>query len=264
MRIKIGSKDKFFSKRLPHIQKKGSFRIAKAVVIIMAIQGIGAAFASTPAFAYSPVSNNQKSVAPINNRSGVRYSSQQGPASTEKFTVPAASAPTTAAPEAQPTSIQVPILRPALSGNPGEMIIIEPKPGQTPEEAAREGERIAAEREKAQDDADGCETCKNRSYQDGSTDPGVSFKSPTQVNPNSAASMVKAHEQEHVTRNKVKAEREQREIISQSVQIHNAVCPECGKIYVSGGTTRTTSRAQAAKQYSQPDTRSGQQLSLTA
>ena len=25
--------------------------------------------------------------------------------------------------------------------------------------------------------------------------------------------------------------------------IHTSICPECGKVYVSGGTTRTTTRA---------------------
>ena len=50
---------------------------------------------------------------------------------------------------------------------------------------------------------------------------------------------VRGHEQQHVSREQAKAEREGRKVISQSVSIHTAVCPECGRVYVSGGTTRT-------------------------
>ena len=45
-----------------------------------------------------------------------------------------------------------------------------------------------------------CQTCKNRKYQDGSDDPGVSFKTATNVAPELAASAVRGHEQEHVVR----------------------------------------------------------------
>jgi hypothetical protein len=84
-----------------------------------------------------------------------------------------------------------------------------------------------------------CQTCANRKYQDGSDDGGVSFQNPTKLSPAQAASAVRSHEQEHVTRNAAKAEREGKEAHS-SVAIHTAVCPECGKTYVSGGTTTTT------------------------
>lgn len=88
-----------------------------------------------------------------------------------------------------------------------------------------------------------CQTCKNRKYQDGSDDPGVSFKTATNVAPEQAASAVRGHEQEHVVREQAKAQREDRKVVSQSVTIHTAICPECGDVYVSGGTTRTTTRA---------------------
>ncbi len=88
-----------------------------------------------------------------------------------------------------------------------------------------------------------CQTCKERKYQDGSDDPGVSFKTPTNVDPDQAASAVRGHEQEHVVREQAKAQREGREVVSQSVTYHTAICPECGKVYVSGGTTRTSTRA---------------------
>jgi hypothetical protein len=84
-----------------------------------------------------------------------------------------------------------------------------------------------------------CQTCANRTYQDGSNDPGVSFKTPTKVSPGAAASAVRAHEAEHVSRNASKAESEGMNAQS-TVAIHTAICPECGKTYVSGGTTTTT------------------------
>ena len=88
-----------------------------------------------------------------------------------------------------------------------------------------------------------CQTCKERKYQDGSDDPGVSFKTPTNVDPDQAASAVRGHEQEHVVREQAKAQREGREVVAQSVTYHTAICPECGKVYISGGTTRTSTRA---------------------
>lgn len=88
-----------------------------------------------------------------------------------------------------------------------------------------------------------CQTCKERKYQDGSNDPGVSFKTPTNVAPEQAAAAVRGHEQEHVAREQAAARREGREVVSQSVTYHTAICPECGKTYVSGGTTRTSTRA---------------------
>lgn len=88
-----------------------------------------------------------------------------------------------------------------------------------------------------------CQTCKNRKYQDGSDDPGVSFKTATRIAPEQAASAVRGHEQEHVVREQAKAQREDRKVVSQSVTIHTAICPECGDVYISGGTTRTTTKA---------------------
>ncbi len=88
-----------------------------------------------------------------------------------------------------------------------------------------------------------CQTCKERKYQDGSDDPGVSFKTPTNIAPEQAASAVRGHEMEHVVREQAKAQREDRKVVSQTVTMHTAICPECGKAYVSGGTTRTTTKA---------------------
>lgn len=88
-----------------------------------------------------------------------------------------------------------------------------------------------------------CQTCSERTYQDGSNDPGVSFKTAAHIDPDTAASVVRGHEQEHVVRNRAEAEREDREVVSQSVTLHTDICPECGRVYVSGGTTRTVTRA---------------------
>ena len=93
-----------------------------------------------------------------------------------------------------------------------------------------------------------CQTCKERKYQDGSDDPGVSFKTPTNIDPDQAPSAVRGHEMEHVYREQAKAQREGRKVVSQSVTYHTAICPECGRAYVSGGTTRTVTAAETQPQ----------------
>ena len=109
-----------------------------------------------------------------------------------------------------------------------------------------EGKESKSPRE-VMEDAE-CQTCKNRKYQDGSDDPGVSFKTATNIAPEQAASAVRGHEQEHVVREQAKAQRENRKVVSQSVTIHTAICPECGDTYVSGGTTRTTTKANPVEE----------------
>lgn len=88
-----------------------------------------------------------------------------------------------------------------------------------------------------------CKTCESRRYKDGSNDPGVSFKSASKISGNAEAA-VRGHEQEHVTRNRAKAERENQEIVYQTVVIKHAICPECGKNYVAGGETTTVTRSK--------------------
>lgn len=88
-----------------------------------------------------------------------------------------------------------------------------------------------------------CETCENRTYVDGSNENDVSFKSPGHIAPESAASRVMAHEYEHV-RNAYQEDKEEgKELVSVSVSLETAICPECGKTYVAGGETRTTMRS---------------------
>lgn len=83
-----------------------------------------------------------------------------------------------------------------------------------------------------------CQTCKNRKYQDGS-DEMVSFKSASHISPQQSGVAVRAHEQEHVSNAYGKATQNHGKVISANVTIHTAVCPECGRSYVSGGTTHT-------------------------
>lgn len=83
-----------------------------------------------------------------------------------------------------------------------------------------------------------CETCKNRRYQDGS-DEMVSFKTPGKISPEESYAKVSAHEQEHVTNAVAEGSKPGKELISANVSLKTALCPECGKAYVAGGTTRT-------------------------
>ena len=95
-----------------------------------------------------------------------------------------------------------------------------------------------------------CQTCEERKYQDESDDMGVSFQTATNIAPEQVASAVRGHENEHVVREQAKAQREDRRVVSQSVTLHSDICPECGKVYISGGTTRTVT---AAEKEPQPD-----------
>ena len=90
-----------------------------------------------------------------------------------------------------------------------------------------------------------CETCKSRKYQDASNDPSVSFQTPTNISPGQSAALVSAHESEHVSNEKAKAEEEGRRVISQTVKLESSICPECGRIYISGGVTKTVTAKES-------------------
>ncbi len=90
-----------------------------------------------------------------------------------------------------------------------------------------------------------CVTCATRTYQDQSDDAGVSFQAPTHLSPGQAASAVVSHEMEHVSHEQADAKSEGKEVIAQSVQIFQSICPECGKGYVSGGVTKTTTASKS-------------------
>ena len=119
--------------------------------------------------------------------------------------------------------------------------------GEGPEEAVG-----AESAQKALEEGE-CQTCEKRKYQDGSDDMGVSFQTPTNIAPEQAASAVRGHETEHVVRERAKADREDRRVVSQSVTLHTDICPECGKAYVSGGTTRTVTAAERENPYTRQE-----------
>ena len=91
------------------------------------------------------------------------------------------------------------------------------------------------------DDIAGCKTCAGRKYQDVSADPSVSFQMPAHISPGQSAASVAAHEREHVSNEQASAAQEGRKIISQTVRLKTAMCPECMRVYIAGGETRTTS-----------------------
>lgn len=84
-----------------------------------------------------------------------------------------------------------------------------------------------------------CETCKNRKYQDGSDEGNVSFKAAAHIDPKASAARVMGHEREHVSNAYKKAAQGNGKVMSCNVSLKTAVCPECGRTYVSGGTTAT-------------------------
>ena len=92
-----------------------------------------------------------------------------------------------------------------------------------------------------------CKTCASRTYQDGSNDIGVSFKSPTRIDPSSAPSLVASHEQEHVANNQRAAEKSGGEVIFQNVTLKTNICPECKRVYVSGGVTKAAVASSSSK-----------------
>lgn len=83
-----------------------------------------------------------------------------------------------------------------------------------------------------------CKTCQNRKYQDGS-DEQVSFKSAAHISPEASAARVRGHEQEHVSNAYKEAAEKGGKVLNASVALKTAICPECGRSYVAGGTTTT-------------------------
>lgn len=84
-----------------------------------------------------------------------------------------------------------------------------------------------------------CETCARRTYQDGSDEMDVSFKTPSKIPQSIAASVVLGHEHEHVANAYEKERNGEGKVKRVSVSLHNDICPECGRVYVAGGVTHT-------------------------
>lgn len=92
-----------------------------------------------------------------------------------------------------------------------------------------------------------CQTCKERKYVDGSNEGDVSFKAPGHVSPQASVAAVMSHEMEHVANAMQEAGKENAQLLSATVSIKMAVCPECGTVYAEGGTTNTKIRYEDTK-----------------
>lgn len=95
-----------------------------------------------------------------------------------------------------------------------------------------------------------CQSCKNRRYQDDS-DEMVSFKAPDRISPRESYTKVMSHEQEHVANAIAEGNEEDKELLSATVCLKTAICPECGRAYIAGGTTRTMTKTYGNDPYSQ-------------
>ena len=100
-------------------------------------------------------------------------------------------------------------------------------------------------------DSSECMTCKNRKYVDGSDEGNVSFKAPGHIAPGSSAAMVSAHEQQHVANARREGSKDNAKLVSATVRLKLAVCPECGTSYVAGGLTSTTIKYSEENPYEQ-------------
>jgi hypothetical protein len=99
-----------------------------------------------------------------------------------------------------------------------------------PDEVKKAGRRSSPE---------DCETCKNRKYQDGSDESNVSYKAAAHISPQSSGAAVRSHENEHISNAYKKASQDNGEVLSATVSMQTAICPECGRSYISGGKTKT-------------------------
>ena len=141
------------------------------------------------------------------------------------------------------------------AGLPGTAAQTDTTPAAGSQEDAPKVASMGAENAQKTSEEAECKTCQERRYQDGSNDPGVSFKTPTHIGPDQSASAVRGHEMEHVVRERAKAQSEGRRVISQSVSMQTGICPECGSVYVAGGVTRTTTAADTKQQEKPKDPR---------
>ena len=114
-----------------------------------------------------------------------------------------------------------------------------------------------------------CHTCANRKYQDGSDESDVSFQTPMAIAPSIAASVILGHEHEHVANayerveeanahyeaggaishythidhvntERVHSHKRHAVLDNVSVRLKTDICPECGRVYFSGGVTNTS------------------------
>lgn len=126
---------------------------------------------------------------------------------------------------------------------PASMSRVEPLSKQDMVQAVKAGEtdKVSASQLKTlkRSGAVECATCASRKYQDGSNEGNVSFKAPGHIAPSASAGKVMAHEQEHVSNAVQKASKKDAKLMAANVTLKTAICPECGRSYVAGGTTHT-------------------------
>jgi len=75
-----------------------------------------------------------------------------------------------------------------------------------------------------------------RTYQDASPDSGVSFQTPTKLNEYQAPIAIKAHEGEHVRRERFKAMQEGKSVVTTQVRYQFSI-DDKGRRYMAGGQT---------------------------
>lgn len=92
-----------------------------------------------------------------------------------------------------------------------------------------------------------CPTCASRTYKDQSGDTSVSFQAPKHISAATSGLAVMSHEGEHVSHEDANAREKGGEVVSSSVSLEYAKCPDCGRTYVAGGTTKTTTRTPSSK-----------------
>lgn len=94
-----------------------------------------------------------------------------------------------------------------------------------------------------------CEECATRTYVDGSNESNVSFKAPGHISPQASAATVMSHEREHVANAYKSANQNNGQVMRATVTLDHAICSECGRSYVSGGTTGTTIKYTESNPY---------------
>lgn len=94
-----------------------------------------------------------------------------------------------------------------------------------------------------------CTTCENRMYVDGSNESDVSFKAPGHISPEQSYGKVLSHEQEHVSNAIAEGNKPGKQLLSATVSLKMATCPECGRRYVAGGLTKTTMKYTKSSPY---------------
>jgi len=88
-----------------------------------------------------------------------------------------------------------------------------------------------------------CPTCSARTYKDESDDGGVSFQAGKRISSSSAGTVITNHEHEHVAEKASKNRDSENELVhSSTVHLEHATCPECGRTYIAGAVTKTTTR----------------------